>query len=645
MNTLYDSSGKRIVLANKIGTGGEGSVYDIKDQRGFVAKVYHQKISLQKSAKLTVMAQSRTEKLLSLAAWPIDTLHTSPKGEICGFIMPKVYGYLPVHQLYSPRSRRTEFPHADWRFLIHTGANIARAFAAVHEHKSVIGDVNHGNIVVAPNGIVKLIDCDSFQISDNGSQVYYCDVGVAEYTAPELLGADFSITRRTENHDAFGLAVILFHLLFMGRHPFAGTYTGREDMPIAKAIKEFRFAYGVQGLLNNMKQPPNTLPLTAVSSQIIDLFEKAFSRQAAVTKRPSAIDWMQALDTMFLQTRVCSRSMSHYFLNTLSKCPWCEMEQKIGLELFIAAPVVVTTGGFDINTYWSNILGVLPPAPASLPEIKAVPVSKKARSIRRGKFLYRMASVIALIAVTGICALLFPTEVAGVLFLVGVVLTGAYFSTLRDAADEFDKDLRNVEANWDATVQEWEKYCADTVFTNKIREYGQLKDEYKNLYNLRGQEYEKLKLKVKEHQLEKYLERFRVFSADIDNIGPERKTMLLSYGIETAADVVKNKVMKVPGFGKALTAKVLDWRKQCETGFVFDDRKGVDLHDIAQLDQKINARRQQLEVSLKNAVPNLEKLKRNIEQSRQKLYPKINAVAMQFMLARSDAAYVHQRLF
>lgn len=645
MSILYDSSGKKITLGNKIGTGGEGSVYEIRDQRELVAKVYHKKISAQKAAKLHAMVQSRTDKLLSLAAWPVDTLHSSPKGETVGFIMPKIYGYLPIHELYSPKSRRTEFPHADWRFLIHTAANIARAFAAVHEHKDVIGDVNHGNIVVAPNGIVRLIDCDSFQVAEGNSQVYFCEVGVAEYTAPELLGADFAVTRRTENHDAFGLAVVLFHLLFMGRHPFAGTYTGKEDMPIAKAIKEFRFAYGPQGLLNNMKQPPHTLPLSAVSPQVVQLFERAFSRQSPVTGRPTAIDWMQALDTMFMQTRVCSNSMSHYFLNTLSKCPWCELEQKIGIELFIAAPVVVTTGGFDINTCWSNILQVLPPPPASVPEIKAVLPSKKAISIRRGKFLYRISAVVVLIAVTGICLLLFPAEVAGVLFLVGVVLAGAFFSTLKDKANEFDIELKAIETKWNAVLNDWDKHCADAVFTNKVREYGQLKDEYKNLYTLRAQEYEKLKLKLREHQLQKYLERFRVFSADIESIGAERRTMLLSYGIETAADAIKSKVLKVPGFGKALTAKVLDWRKVCEAGFVFDDRKGVDPQDVAQLDQRINTRRQQLESSLKNAVPNLGKLKRNMEQYRQKHYHKLQSTAMEYMQAKSDADYIHQGLF
>ncbi len=38
-------------------------------------------------------------------------------------------------------------------------------------------------------------------------------------------------------------AVMAFQLLFMGRHPFVGGFLGGSDMPIEKAIEEFRFAY------------------------------------------------------------------------------------------------------------------------------------------------------------------------------------------------------------------------------------------------------------------------------------------------------------------------------------------------------------------------------------------------------------------
>src|SRR3712207_1872279 len=55
----------------------------------------------------------------------------------------KVTGRTDIHNLYSPKSRRQQFLRADWRFLIRTSANIARAFAVVHETGCVIGDVNH----------------------------------------------------------------------------------------------------------------------------------------------------------------------------------------------------------------------------------------------------------------------------------------------------------------------------------------------------------------------------------------------------------------------------------------------------------------------------------------------------------------------
>src|SRR5205814_7863741 len=69
--------------------------------------------------------------------------------------------------------------------------------------------------------IFALIDCDSFEITD-GKTVFPCMVGVPTYTPPELQGQSFQGVRRTKQHDAFGLAVLIFHMLFLGRHPFAG---------------------------------------------------------------------------------------------------------------------------------------------------------------------------------------------------------------------------------------------------------------------------------------------------------------------------------------------------------------------------------------------------------------------------------------
>ena len=63
------------------------------------------------------------------------------------------------------------------------------------------------SVLVAPDATVKLIDCDSFQITAQGKR-YLCEVGVETFTPPELQGKNLRQIMRTANHDGFGLAVM-----------------------------------------------------------------------------------------------------------------------------------------------------------------------------------------------------------------------------------------------------------------------------------------------------------------------------------------------------------------------------------------------------------------------------------------------------
>jgi DNA-binding helix-hairpin-helix protein with protein kinase domain len=56
-----------------------------------------------------------------------------------------------------------------------------------------------------------------------------------------------------------------------------------------------------------------------------------------------------------------------------------------------------------------------------------------------------------------------------------------------------------------------------------------------------------LKSLESKQQLEQYLENFFIEHATIPGIGPGRKATLESYGIGTAADVDKQKIVAVPG--------------------------------------------------------------------------------------------------
>ena len=64
------------------------------------------------------------------------------------------------------RDRVVEFPGKNWDFLLNTARNCAAAFDVVHATGAVMGDVNERNFLVQPNGMVALIDCDSYQIRE-----------------------------------------------------------------------------------------------------------------------------------------------------------------------------------------------------------------------------------------------------------------------------------------------------------------------------------------------------------------------------------------------------------------------------------------------------------------------------------------------
>jgi len=594
MKHYFNSNGEKLSLGREYGRGGEGTVFEIVEWRGSVAKIYHGPLSGSQKAKLKGMASLKTPELLSIAAWPTDSLHLAPGGDVVGFVMPKIEGYKPVHELYSPKSRRVEFPTADWRFLIHTAANVSRAFTIVHQDGHVIGDVNHGNLVVARDGTVKLIDCDSFQVTV-GTRAFYCGVGIAEYTPPELFDVDFEKIPRTQNHDAFGLAVLNFHLLFMGRHPFAGRYMGHGYMPIDRAIKEHRFVYGPGAKAMLMEPPPYSLAFSALNDTVANLFENAFKPVHLQYTRPSAKDWVSALVEMGQNLKPCVHSSSHYYVNTLTYCPWCQLDATLGIDFFpsgSAGHIHV----FNLEATWKKILSIKRPANIEITNQSVVSLSKQANWAKmrlRFKYpIFLLCSYIAYVVVTQVSDLSY----APLVYLVLLFFVYFMFPKKGRIRKRFKKQADLAKTEFDAIA---------SSLNNRLREFDvelnalkKKKVAYQNLPLVRAKELEDLKLNIREDQLNKYLEQFEIKTASLKNIGEGRKQMLLSFGIETASDIVAKTVAKVPGFGPTFTQTLLDWRNDCSLGFVFDPFKGVDPNDMARVNKKLNDKGLALEKEL-----------------------------------------------
>ncbi|PYX36405.1 MAG: hypothetical protein DMG81_16085, partial [Acidobacteria bacterium] len=588
---LIDSTGRSVQLGPQLGSGGEGAVFEIRDRSDQVAKLYHKTLEPEKAAKIATMAKAASERLLKLTAWPTEPIRlASGSGAVVGFTMPKITGHKHAFSLYSPKLRLQEFPRANWPFLIRSAANAARAFAVIHESGHVIGDVNHGNLFVGDQATVRLIDCDSYQITLNGSR-WFCEVGTPTHQPPELQNVrSYKGRIRTPNHDNFGLAVIIFQMLFMARHPFSGRFLGTGEMPMERAISEYRFAYGSNAAAMQMQPPPASLGLSGVTRDVALLFERAFSRQGSQPNgRPTARDWVAALQHLEAHLKKCSVNPAHQFVDSLAKCPWCDIEAATGVPLFQFVFVGSSQTRFTIADFWGKVTSVCNPGPSP-----ALP------------------SVVGRVALVG----------------------GS--SRIHSLKKDIEKKAADARTRWQNLQNNWTTYTSAKDFDELFVELQNLRTQHDRLPQKRLQALHQLEANRHKLQLNTFLDSCRISHARITGVGDARKATLQSYGIETAADISEHRVQLVPGFGPVAAKNLREWRDEQERRFRFDPNKGVDQAAKNKVEREILTERVELERKLNEALSKLTVSSNHVLTRRRTLLAQAEQAATDLAQAEGD---------
>ena len=637
-------AGATIEIGRELGKGGEGAVYEILSNHHVVAKLYnaHHMPDAQKQDKLRFMATTADKELLSYAAWPQETLHKTRNGPAVGFLMPKVSGRAPIHMLYSPAHRRQDYPQAAWDFLLFAARNTAAAFAAIHHHGHVLADVNQGNVLVGADSKVVLIDTDSFQINANG-KVHLCKVGVSHFTPPELQGvASFDRVPRTNNHDNFGLALLIFHLLFGGRHPYSGVPL-RADAgeALEKDIQACRYAYALDAQQRGFKPPPKSIPITIVPDSIQAMFATAFTENGTKGGRPTAQQWVAALDGLRAQLKRCATTPMHVYPGHLGRCPWCALEDHGVIYFLDVRAGVVYTGiaGFVLARIWAAIEAVPPPPAIPIHNIASIAVTGAPlpRSLNQAGTITFLRIIIV-----GAALWLFAVIPHSWFFVLG----GAWWAwaAVGDlGADERKAERTKRQAARNAAQQAYDQIVARVrqefrpeAFSKKKQELTRLRDEYQQLPEREKTEIADLNATAETRQRHQFLERHFLDTASISGVGPAKKAALRSFGIETAADVTWNKVIAVKGFGEVLTRVVVDWRKACERRFTFNTRLAVTETDKNTVRAQIATRKRVLEINLNAGAAELQRLRQEMINKANALSPLLQVASQKLAHAQAD---------
>lgn len=562
-------AGKSEALGKRIGKGGEGEVYGLQSRPDRAVKIYKEGLRRGREEKVRAMVAGHLAARTDLVAFPADVV-TDIRGGFIGFIMRLVSGYRPIHELYSPKSRKQHFPSADYRFLVRAAQNVARAVGKVHQAGCVIGDFNHSGVLVAKDATVALIDADSFQFVMDG-RAFPCVVGVPDFTPPELHGLNLSKVTRTRDHDHFGLAVAIFHLLAMGKHPYAGRFAGG-DLSMGEAIAQNRFAYSVaRRSQTNTAPPPGSLCLQDFPLPIASAFESAFGLNP--TMRPDATQWVAVLKELEAALSHCTVVKTHYYPSAAGKCVWCRIAAQSGVDMFqdlLGASPPMPGGLFDVERIWAQIQSAQLPLPEELipnwsGELgKGSPQVAEAKQARMWRKAFGVGAMVA-------AGLGFANAANAALIWIGLGIFGLFklFGAAADHA-QFLKAYR--DANQRART-------AETAFLQRIGfvEISEIRVDlegwitaYRKLDADLNVELSRLKSTREARQRAAFLDRFLIRRASIGGIGAAKTATLASYGIETAADITAHGVMAVPGFGEALTTKLLVWRRGHEAKFRYN---------------------------------------------------------------------------
>ena len=637
------ATGAEIRLGRELGKGGEGSVFEVPSLPNQVAKLYHQNVDKPKQDKLRFMANQVDQTLLQYAAWPQGTLHPKAGGAVAGFLMPKVTGRDPIHMLYSPAHRRQSRPNVAWDFLLFVARNTAAAFETLHARGHVLGDVNQGNLMVGADSKVILIDCDSFQINANGT-LHICEVGVSHFTPPELQGlSSFRGVKRSANHDNFGLALLIFHLLFGGRHPFSGVPQKTEaGEALESDIKAFRYAYARDSKARGMLPPPKSIPTALVPDSMQAMFEQAFIERGVSGSRPTAQQWVAGIDALRKRIKKCSTTPIHVYPDHLAQCPWCALEQQ-GVVYFVdlGTTFTATSSGFVLTKVWAVIETVSPPPPVLVPNVANISVTPAPlpTGVQTKNHTNALKALIVIVAL-GLTA---AAPVAWVIWIGAAAIVWNMLGSGESpelAAEKVRRKnrLSTADRAYMSLVDKARSELGPEGFNKRKAQLAELRNEYVGLAAKEKAELDALHQTAEQRQRVKFLDRYFIDAASIHGVGPAKKAALRSFGIETAADVEWNKVRAVKGFGDVLTRAVVDWRKACERKFVFNPAQAVTEADRNAVRAKLMVQRKGIEAKLNAGASELQRMSLEANGRTASLRTQLQSAAQEYAQARADMA-------
>ncbi|MCR9246861.1 MAG: protein kinase [bacterium] len=205
-------------VIREVGRGGMGTVYEVEQislRRRVALKLLHEHLSVTPRA----IERFRREAAVASSLQHRSIVPIHEVGEWRGrhfFTMDLVDGQ-PLDVAMATRVSAREPDAAAFSRVAERIGAIADALEHAHAHGLVHRDIKPHNLMVAPDGTVRLLDFGLVKERDTGDSVSREFVGTPHYSSPEQITGGLADARS----DIFSLGTVLYELL-SGTRPFDG---------------------------------------------------------------------------------------------------------------------------------------------------------------------------------------------------------------------------------------------------------------------------------------------------------------------------------------------------------------------------------------------------------------------------------------
>jgi len=365
--TLID--GRTATTVDKLGEGGQGTVYKIKinglsEEKAlkwyFVEKIKDAE-KFYKNLKENITSGSPSPAFIwpeALTAW------TGSSDDTFGYVMRVIPDDCKSFSKYL----LAQVGFKSFGALVDAALNIVKAFRDLHNAGYNYQDLNDGNFAINPlSGDVVICDNDNVMGHGQSSGI----MGKARYMAPEVVRGEKTPDKVT---DRFSLAVVLF-MLMVGDHPLEGRKT---DVPCLLSTHDKVF-FGTDPVFIFDEANKDNRPVPGKHKNAINLwplfpkfvqeaFKRSFSKESLLQSKGRLLEqqWLHLLVRLKVSIIKCPYCQSDLFVehSGITSCPSCKKDVKtVGYFQFgksradvdILAPIYEGVSLFDYHMDDSSV--------------------------------------------------------------------------------------------------------------------------------------------------------------------------------------------------------------------------------------------------------------------------------------------------